>query len=187
MSLSPKAHVSFRRMVGTSGITPRLILSWEGQDSSEPSRIYSDATGEGKLVHGRWRAQCAGCHNQYDCFCGQRSCLRSSFDRNSEALSCEALRTLDGESADRGKPCEPPPQRPRALIRNRACRRARLSYRTSYPRTIFRGWRFSAQSGLFASSGKPYSFLAKSEPWRMCAPSLTKSLSPVLRAAFASA
>ena len=84
MSSSPQADVSFRRMAGAVGIMARLIPSWEGQDSSEPSRIYSDATGAGKLVHGRWRAQCAGCHNQYDCFRGQRSCLRSSYDRNSE-------------------------------------------------------------------------------------------------------
>ena len=50
MSSSPEADVSSRRRVGAGGITPRLIPSWEGQDSSEPSRIYSDATGEGKVA-----------------------------------------------------------------------------------------------------------------------------------------
>ena len=49
--LSPefKARLGWRVRV-LPAITPRLILSYEGEEVPEPFRLYSDATGEGKVA-----------------------------------------------------------------------------------------------------------------------------------------
>ena len=144
----------------------------------------------GKLVHGR----CSGCHNALAATTNailfvdnEAACAALTTGTAKNPGSSTRYRTLDGESTDRGKPRGPPLQRPRAVIRNRACQRARLSIGHPTHVRFFVGDASACKVAFLRARGNLTLSFPTSEPRRICDPSLTKSPSPVLRAAVASA